>query len=38
VWAISSAEVYNLLVVNRGWSEQQYSAWLTDVLTRLLLH
>ena len=37
VWAISSGEVYTLLVRDRGWSPAQYQEWLAAVLTRLLL-
>ncbi len=37
VWALSSAEVFNLLTVERGWSKVQYEFWLTDALVRLLL-
>ena len=37
IWALSSAEVFHLLTVERGWTREQYAAWLTDSLTRLLL-
>jgi len=37
VWAVSSAEVYLLLTRQRGWTPQQYTAWLSDALSRLLL-
>jgi AcrR family transcriptional regulator len=37
LWALASAEVYNLLVIDRGWSEEEYKVWLTETLTRLLL-
>lgn len=37
VWAISSAEVYSLLTVDRGWSSDQYEQWLAKTLTKLLL-
>lgn len=37
IWTLASAEIYNLLVGNRGWSEEEYEIWLTDTLTRLLL-
>ena len=36
-WTISSAEVHQLLTVDRGWSDERYEAWLRDTLTRLLL-
>lgn len=37
VWAISSAEVYSLLTVDRSWSSDQYEQWLAKTLTKLLL-
>lgn len=37
VWAVSSGEVFTLLVAERGWSEAEYKRWLADALTRLLL-
>lgn len=37
IWTLASAEIYNLLIGNRGWSEEEYEIWLTDTLTRLLL-
>ena len=37
VWALTSAEVYNLLTIDRGWSGEQYKTWLAGMLTRLLL-
>jgi len=36
-WAMSSAEVYSLLVVDRGWSVEKYSQWLANSLSALLL-
>ncbi len=37
VWVLTSAEVYHLLTVKRGWSQEQFVEWLGDSLTRLLL-
>jgi TetR/AcrR family transcriptional regulator, regulator of autoinduction and epiphytic fitness len=37
VWAISSAEVFDLLTRERGWAKDQYTSWLADTLVRLLL-
>ncbi|HEX7974994.1 MAG TPA: hypothetical protein VF498_11335, partial [Anaerolineales bacterium] len=37
VWVISSAEVFQLLTVDRGWDKKRYVAWLSDSLARLLL-
>lgn len=37
VWVLSSAEVFDLLTGELGWNEEQYVAWLSDSLARLLL-
>lgn len=37
VWAIGSSEVYLLLRVRRGWSDDQYRRWLTRTLVEQLL-
>lgn len=37
VWVLASAEVYNLSVVHRGWSAEEYEIWLSETLTQLLL-
>jgi AcrR family transcriptional regulator len=37
VWATNSAELYQLLVGQRGWSPQRYERFLTDTWRRLLL-
>jgi len=37
VWTLTSAEVFTLLNVNRGWPEEKHKQWLIDTLTRLLL-
>lgn len=37
VWTLTSAEIYNLLVRDRGWSEEEYENWLSETLIRLLL-
>lgn len=37
VWAITSPELFNLLTRDRGWTVDQYSRWLGETLTRLLL-
>jgi TetR/AcrR family transcriptional regulator, regulator of autoinduction and epiphytic fitness len=36
-WSLTSAEVYNLFIVDRGWSGEEYEHWLAETLTRLLL-
>ena len=37
IWATNAAEMYQLLVGQRGWTPQQYQGFLTDTWTRLLL-
>lgn len=37
VWLLTSAEVYNLLIVERGWSSEEYEMWLSQTLTDFLL-
>jgi AcrR family transcriptional regulator len=37
VWATNSAEMYQLLVIQRGWSPQRYERFLADTWRRLLL-
>jgi len=37
IWALTSAEVYNLFMEDRGWSTDEYEFWLTETLARLLL-
>jgi AcrR family transcriptional regulator len=37
IWTLTSAEVFTLLNVNRGWSEEKHTQWLIDALTRFLL-
>ncbi len=37
VWTLTSAEVFRLLTGDRGWTRDQYIAWLADSLIRLLL-
>jgi AcrR family transcriptional regulator len=37
VWATNSAEMYQLLVGQRGWTPQRYQRFLTDTWQRLLL-
>ena len=37
IWTLASAEVYNLLVRDRGWSGEEYEVWLSEALGRLLL-
>jgi hypothetical protein len=37
VWATNAAELYQLLVGQRGWSPQRYEHFLADTWQRLLL-
>jgi hypothetical protein len=37
VWATNAAEMYQLLVRQRGWSPQRYQRYLADTWRRLLL-
>ncbi|NJN80414.1 MAG: hypothetical protein HC797_08045 [Anaerolineales bacterium] len=37
VWLLTSAEVYNMLVIERGWSGDEYEVWLSQTLTDFLL-
>jgi hypothetical protein len=37
VWTTNAAELYQLLVGQRGWSPQRYERFLTDTWQRLLL-
>lgn len=37
IWSMNSPEFYLLLVEQRGWSVEEYGAWLGDAWVRLLL-
>ena len=37
IWATNAAELYQLLVGQRGWSPQRYEQFLADTWRRLLL-
>ncbi|HBY96299.1 MAG: TetR/AcrR family transcriptional regulator [Ardenticatenaceae bacterium] len=37
VWALTSPELFNLLVTELSWSKEKYSQWLADILIRVLL-
>jgi AcrR family transcriptional regulator len=37
IWTMNSAEYYALLVIERGWTTDQFSQWLADAWPRLLL-
>lgn len=37
VWAITSAEIYDLMTIDRGWTPERYQKWLSDTLISILL-
>ena len=37
LWALGAAEMYRLLVSERGWLPEQYEAWLAPALIHSLL-
>ncbi len=37
IWTMNSSEYYALLVLERGWTPQHFTAWLRDAWERLLL-
>jgi TetR/AcrR family transcriptional regulator, regulator of autoinduction and epiphytic fitness len=37
VWALTSAEVYTLLVTERGWPVDKYQQWLANAIAKLLV-
>ncbi len=37
LWALSSYDLYRLLVVERGWASERYEAWLAHMLLQRLL-
>lgn len=37
LWALTSFDLYRMLVIRRGWLPDHYEAWLTQVLTEQLL-
>ncbi len=37
LWAITAPDVYRLLVVEAGWSQERYAAWLTEAARALVL-
>jgi hypothetical protein len=37
LWSLNSPELYELLVVERGWSARRYGAWVASALAATLL-
>ena len=38
LWAMSSAEMYRMLVIDRHWPARQYESWVADTLSATILH
>jgi len=36
-WALTGRDIYRMLVLERGWSSDEYETWLGDVLLRTLV-
>jgi len=36
-WAFTGRDFYRMLVVERGWSSDEYEKWLAELLIQLLL-
>ena len=37
LWTLTSIDVYDRLVIQRGWKPDEYVEWLTDTITRVVL-
>jgi hypothetical protein len=37
LWALTSPELFNLLILDLGWPKEKYSEWLANSLIKLLL-
>jgi len=37
IWTLASADVYRMLVVDRGWSAEQYEEWLASTLVHSII-
>jgi hypothetical protein len=37
LWTYSSVELYDLLVLRRGWDPERYGRWIAEALTAALL-
>lgn len=37
LWTLTSVEVHDRLVIERGWSQEAYVGWLTDTIVRVVL-
>lgn len=36
LWALTGRDFYRMLVIERGWSSDEYEQWLADILVRVL--
>ena len=36
-WALTGRDVYRMLVIERGWTSDQYEKWLSQMLVNALL-
>jgi hypothetical protein len=36
LWALTSPEIYLLLVEESGWTPEQYQAWMAETLERIV--
>lgn len=37
MWAFTGRDLYRMLVIERGWSSQEYEEWLANLLARMIL-
>jgi hypothetical protein len=37
LWTLNSVEIYDLLVLQRGWAPERYGRWVADALIAALL-
>jgi hypothetical protein len=37
LWTLNSVEIYDLLVLERGWAPERYGRWVADALIAALL-
>jgi hypothetical protein len=37
IWTLQSAEMYDLLVIQRGWAPERYGRWIAEAMSSALL-
>jgi len=37
LWSLTSREIYRMLVIERGWSSEEYQEWLGRSLLKILV-